>query len=67
MAKTPLEKLADQGFKPLVKDDTLQRRIKDFKEVLFEVTLALNTAKTEEERGAAVDMAHTLIFYVASP
>lgn len=65
--KTVFDRLEEEGFKPLIKSDILEKRVREMKMTYREVINALNTARTDEERGIAVDKAHSLVFFIASP
>jgi len=65
---TVLDKLAEEGFKPLIKADVLDSRRKSIDEELARIlVVANNPTNTDEERGEAVDQLMQLTFLVASP
>lgn len=64
--KSVLDRLEEEGLKPLIKGDILEGRLKDLKKTLTEVSKALAKAKTPEKQAEAVDKAHYLVFYISS-
>lgn len=64
--KSVLDRLEEEGLKPLLKGDVLEKRINELKTQLKEVAEELAKAKTFDQKGKAVDKAHNLVFYVAS-
>lgn len=61
------EKLAAQGFKPLIKNDQLENRRDRMRESLAVTLDSLNHAKTVDEKGKAVDEAYVLVMDIAGP
>lgn len=65
-ARSALDRLEEEGFKPLIKGDVLDKRLRELKETFTEVIGKLATATTFKEKAEAVDKAHYLVFYVSS-
>lgn len=61
------ERLEKQGFKPLIKNDQLEGRRDRMRESLAVTLDSLNQAKTEREKGKAVDEAYVLVMDIAGP
>lgn len=59
-------RLEEEGLKPLIKGDVLEKRLKDLKDTMLDVAEKLAEAKTVKEMGEAVDKAHYLVFYISS-
>jgi hypothetical protein len=62
-----LERLEREGFKPIIKSDILEGRIKEIRENLNVILQILGGQYTDEEKGVAVDEVHTLLMTTASP
>lgn len=66
--KSVLDKLAKEGFKPLIKSDILDsRRISIDGELADILTIVNNPTKTDKKKGEAIDQLIRLTFLVASP
>ena len=61
------DRLEKQGFKPLIKNDQLEKRIDSLRESLAVTLDNLAHAEKDEDKGKAVDEAYTLVMSVASP
>ena len=61
------ERLEKQGFKPLIKNDQLESRRDRLRESLSVTLDDLSHAKTDEEKGKAVDEAYVLVMDIGSP
>ena len=64
---TVLERLEKEGFKPIIKSDILEGRIKEIRKNLNVILQILGGQFTIEEKGVAVDEVHTLLITTASP
>jgi len=65
---TLLDKLAEEGFKPLIKADVLDSRRKSIDEQLARILVIVNNpTKEDKEKGEAVDELMQLTFLVACP
>lgn len=63
-----LDKLADEGFKPLIKSDVLDSRRMSIDQELADIlTTVYNPTKKLKEKGEAIDKLMRLVFLVASP
>lgn len=62
-----LERLEKEGFKPIIKSDILEGRIKEIRGNLNVILQILGGQYSVEEKGVAVDEVHTLLMTVASP
>jgi len=61
------DRLEQQGFKPLIKNDQLEHRMDRLRESMAATLDSLNHAKTVEDRGKAVDEAYVLVMDIGSP
>jgi len=64
---TALERLEREGFRPIVKADILENRVKEIRENLNAILQILGGPYSTEEKGVAVDAIHTLLITTASP
>ena len=64
---TALERLENEGFKPIIKSDILEGRTKEIRGNLNVILQILGGPYSIEEKGIAVDEVHTLLMTVASP
>lgn len=62
-----MDRLEKEGFKPLIKSDILEGRIKELKEGLKNVLSKLNKAESQEKMGEGVDEAVQLVYVISSP
>lgn len=61
------ERLEEEGFKPLIKNDQLESRRERLRESLTVALDVLNNAETPEQKGLAVDEVYVLLMDIAGP
>jgi hypothetical protein len=62
-----ISRLEEQGFKPIIKSDILESRVKEIRENLNVILQILGGNYSVKTKGVAVDEVHTLLMTTASP